>query len=124
MIEAWRYHPMAGINRQVTKMPSSRNLTRVFRVTASLLFEKGEELSSIQSLLEGFVEKRVVRQWREKWLLTNGEFGDKIINGERLPAPPIDWKAVTIERLRTVNNAGNASAIRLGSVHEEGRSQS
>ena len=96
-------------------MRGSRNLNRIFRVTATLLFEKGEELASIQALLDGFVEKRVVRQWREKWLATNGEYTERVINGERLPLPPIDWSSVKVETLKKVNDLGNASVARLQS---------
>jgi hypothetical protein len=104
-------------------MRGSRNLNRIFRVTATLLFEKGEELASIQALLEGFVEKRVVRAWREKWLATNGEYSERIINGERLPLPPIDWSAVKIETLKEVNELGNASVARLQSEARAAKSQ-
>lgn len=105
-------------------MRGSRNLNRIFRTTASLLFEKGEDLSAIQSLLDGFVEKRVVRQWHQKWLATNGEYTERIINSERLPLPPIDWDAVRIETLREVNDTGNASVARLESEGKTRQSQS
>jgi hypothetical protein len=91
----------------------SRNLNRILRVTATLLFERGERLESIYELLSGFVEPRLIRHWHGKWKQAMGEFPERTINSERLPLPPISWDLINLETLQAVNKAGNSSRDRL-----------
>lgn len=73
-----------------------------------MLFEKGTELKDVYAILQDFVEPRVIRAWHESWKATHGTYSDFYIQGQRLPLPPIDWDAVTLETLQQVNERGLA----------------
>jgi hypothetical protein len=79
----------------------ARNLSRVFKLTANLLFEKGEDVQNVCRLLEGFVERRQIQAWYEKYCSTNGVPTTINLkkNKRRVPMPPIDWQAVKLEDL-------------------------
>jgi hypothetical protein len=83
----------------------SQNLNRILRVTATLLFEKGEPLQNICKLLDGYAEPRLVRLWKMKWCQANGKFPERTISNARLPMPPIDWDSVTLDTLQSVADA-------------------
>lgn len=84
----------------------SQNLNRILRLTANLLFEKGQSASEVSNLLSGFVEPRQVRKWMERYQEVNGFPAGKIGSDPRIPVPPIDWNAVKIESLKQINEAG------------------
>ena len=77
------------------------NLNRILRITAKLLFEKGEDVPSVANLLQGFVTPTMVRDWHERYCEVNGL--QQSVNSKRscrrLPMPPIDFQAVQIQRL-------------------------
>jgi hypothetical protein len=93
----------------------SSGLNRIFRVTATLLFEKGESMSNIARLMEGFVEPRLIRVWHEKWSQVSANPSKHTVNGERLPVPPIDWDAIKLQDLKAINETGNRLAGRVES---------
>jgi hypothetical protein len=82
-----------------TKGASSLN--RILRITAKLLFEKGEDVPSVANLLQGFVTPTMVRDWHERYCEVNGL--QQSVNSKRscrrLPMPPIDFQAVQIQKL-------------------------
>ena len=82
-----------------TKGASSLN--RILRVTAKLLFEKGEDVPAVANLLQGFVTPTMVRDWYERHCEVNGI--PTAVNSKRscrrLPMPPIDFQAVQIQKL-------------------------
>jgi hypothetical protein len=71
------------------------------RVTANLLFEKGEDPKDVARLVQGFVAPTMVYTWYDKYCEVNGL--SKNINRKsgkrRMPMPPIDWDAVKIKTL-------------------------
>lgn len=77
------------------------NLNRILRVTAKLLFEKGEDVPAVANLLQGFVTPAMVRDWYERYCEVNGLEGS--VNSKkqykRMPMPPIDFQAVEIKKL-------------------------
>lgn len=77
------------------------NLNRILRITAKLLFEKGEDVSSVANLLQGFVTPSMVRDWYERYCSVNGleTSVNSRKNCRRLPMPPIDFQAVQIKKL-------------------------
>lgn len=79
----------------------SRNLSRVFKLCANLLFEKGEDVQNVCRLLEGFVERRQVQSWYEKYCSINGisTNENKKKNKRRVPVPPIDWQGIELKEL-------------------------
>jgi hypothetical protein len=82
-----------------TKGASSLN--RILRVTAKLLFEKGEDVTSVVNLLQGFVTPTMVRDWYERHCEVNGlpTSSNSKRSCRRLPMPPIDFQAVTLQKL-------------------------
>jgi len=83
--------------------------TRLFRLLANLLFEKGENAADVTRTLEGFVEPRVVRNWYTKYQQLNG-YPNRFSNPQRfrLPVPPIDWDAITIETISNIQQKAAA----------------
>lgn len=77
------------------------SLNRILRITAKLLFEKGEDAPSVSKLLEGFVAPGMVRDWYERYCEVNGL--ERSINSrreyKRMPMPPIDFQAIEIKKL-------------------------
>jgi len=82
------------------------NLNRILRLTANLLFERGEDVPSVAKLLEGFVAPAMVRGWYERYCEVNGL--EKPVNSKRrykrMPMPPIDFESVTIARLQAMTD--------------------
>jgi hypothetical protein len=80
------------------------SLNRILRITAQLLFEKGEDVAAVQNLMQGFVNPGMVRDWYERYCQTNGLRGS--VNSKkthrRMPMPPINFQAIEIERLETM----------------------
>ncbi len=77
------------------------NLNRILRITAKLLFEKGEDVPSVANLLQGFVTPAMVRDWYERYCSVNGiELSTNSKRAvRRMPMPPIDFQAIQIEKL-------------------------
>jgi protein involved in sex pheromone biosynthesis len=84
---------------------ASTSLNRILRVTANLLFEKGESVQAISNLMQGFVDRRMIQDWYEKYCQVNGLATD--VNSEykkltrKIPVAPIDFKAVTLDNLKS-----------------------
>lgn len=80
----------------------STNLNRILRVTAHLLFEKGQGVSEVYGLMQSFVERSMLEKWYRSYYESNGLPSD--INQakprRRMPMPPIDWNAISVEGLR------------------------
>ena len=74
------------------------NLNRILRITAKLLFEKGEDVPAVANLLQGFVNPGMVH---ERYCEVNGLPGS--VNSKktyrRMPMPPIDFQAIEIKKL-------------------------
>lgn len=79
----------------------SRNLNRILKLTANLLFEKGEDPQNVYRLLEGFVARRQVHTWYEKYCSINGVPTTQNLKSHkrRVPMPPIDWEGVKLDEL-------------------------
>jgi hypothetical protein len=77
----------------------STNLNRILKVTAHLLFEKGQSVSDIFNLMQGFVDRKMLEQWYRAYCAVHGKPTD--INRDycshRLPLPPIDWDGVNVD---------------------------
>lgn len=80
---------------------AATSLNRILRVTASLLFEKGEDVPTVSKFLEGFVSPKMVRDWHDRYCEVNGL--EKTANSKRsyrrMPMPPIDFKAIELKAL-------------------------
>jgi hypothetical protein len=79
----------------------STNLNRILRVTAHLLFEKGQDVGEVYGLMQGFVDRHMLQKWYEAYCSHNGLPNDvnRKKNKFRLPMPPISWEEVTLEAL-------------------------
>lgn len=79
----------------------STNLNRILKVTAHLLFEKGQNVSDVFSLMQGFVDRPMLERWFRAYCAVHGKPSDtnRDYCSHRLPMPPIDWGAVRIEEL-------------------------
>jgi hypothetical protein len=77
------------------------NLNRILRITAQLLFEKGEDVPAVANLLQGFVNPRMVRSWYERYCEVHGlpKSANSRKNHRRMPMPPIDFNAIKIQEL-------------------------
>jgi hypothetical protein len=81
------------------------SLNKLLRLLANLLFEKGASAPEVARTLSGHVEPRVVRSWHEKYQQLHGfESRSKTPGRIRLPVPPIDWDAVTIETIANIQS--------------------
>lgn len=80
---------------------ASTNLNRILRLTAGLLFEKGEDPKNVAKLLNGFVTASMVRKWYEQHCRTSGiPFSTNLrTHKRRMPMPPINWNSVEIKTL-------------------------
>jgi hypothetical protein len=76
-------------------------LNRILRITAKLLFEKGEDVPAVANLLQGFVNPGMVRDWYERYCEVNGLPGSTNSKKacRRMPMPPIDFQAIEIQKL-------------------------
>jgi hypothetical protein len=89
---------------------AATSLNRILRVTASLLFEKGEDVPTVAGFLEGFVSPKMVRDWHDRYCEVNGI--EKTANSKRsyrrMPMPPIDFNAIKLEELEKLAAPPNA----------------
>lgn len=86
-------------------MPANAaNLNKILRLTANLLFEKGETPKDVYRLMSAFVEKTKVDTWHRNFMAMNGyQNRQKDRAGHwRLPLPPINWDAITVESLQNL----------------------
>jgi hypothetical protein len=85
----------------------STNLNRILRVTAHLLFEKGQGVSEVHGLMQNFVERPMLANWYQSYCENNGLPTDinRPHSKARLPMPPIDWDAITIPDLEAKTQA-------------------
>ena len=76
-------------------------MNRILRITAKLLFEKGEDAPAVANLLQGFVTPGMVRDWYERYCEVNGLPGsaNSKKSYRRMPMPPIDFQAIEIQKL-------------------------
>lgn len=78
------------------------SLNRILRVTANLLFERGEDVQAIANLMQGFVDRRMIQSWYEKYCEINGVPTSINQSGRakrKIPVAPIDFDQVTLEEL-------------------------
>ena len=82
------------------------SLNRILRITANLLFEKGEDVPTVTKLLDGFVTPSMVRDWYDRYCEVNGL--EKAVNSKRryrrMPMPPIDFKSIEISDLEKLTD--------------------
>lgn len=80
---------------------ASTQLNRILRVTANLLFEKGESVQAIANLMQGFVDRRMIQSWYEKYCEINAlpteVNSDNKGRTKRIPVAPINFKVVTLD---------------------------
>jgi hypothetical protein len=76
----------------------STNLNRILKVTAHLLFERGQSVEEIYGLMQGFVQREMLQKWYSAYCSQNGIPSDTNQKRykRRMPMPPIDWAAITI----------------------------
>jgi hypothetical protein len=75
------------------------NLNRILKITAHLLFEKGQSVSDVFGLMQGFVDRAMLERWFRAYCALHGNVSDAGEGRHRLPMPPIDWDAVTVDQL-------------------------
>lgn len=82
---------------------AATSLNRILRVTANLLFERGEDVQAIANFMQGFVDRRMVQSWYEKYCEINGISTDANSTNKgmtrKIPAAPIDFEKVTLDNL-------------------------
>lgn len=82
---------------------AATSLNRILRVTANLLFERGEDVQAIANLMQGFVDRRMIQSWYEKYCEVNGLSTEENSANKgmtrRIPVAPIDFEKVTLEDL-------------------------
>lgn len=82
---------------------AATSLNRILRVTANLLFERGEDVQAIANLMQGFVDRRMIQSWYEKYCEINGlstqENSAHKGMTRKIPVAPIDFEKVTLEDL-------------------------
>lgn len=82
---------------------AATSLNRILRVTANLLFERGEDVQAIANFMQGFVDRRMVQSWYEKYCEINGISTDTNSTNKgmtrKIPAAPIDFEKVTLDNL-------------------------
>jgi len=80
---------------------ASTSLNRILRVCVNLLFEKGESVQAISNLMQGFVDRRMIQEWYEKYCEINGiateENSDNRHLTRKIPVAPIDFEKVTLD---------------------------
>jgi hypothetical protein len=84
---------------------ASTSLNRILRVTVNLLFEKGESVQAIANFMQGFVDRRMIQEWYERYCEINGlatsENSDNKNMNRRIPVAPIDFEKVTLDELES-----------------------
>jgi hypothetical protein len=76
-------------------------LTKILKLLADILFERGEKVSDVHRLMQDFVDRRLIGMWHERYQQLHG-FPDKDNRpacAPRLALPPIDFKAITVDEL-------------------------
>lgn len=68
------------------------------------MFEKGEDVSAVAGLLQGFVAPAMVRGWHERYCSMHGVSGAEISKNKikRMPMPPIDFSKIKVEDLEAL----------------------
>lgn len=80
---------------------AATTLNRILRVTANLLFEKGEDPTDVARFLGEFADRRTVNSWYQTFCQTNGiPSHGSTRRLRRLPMPPIDFEKISIESLQ------------------------
>lgn len=79
----------------------STNLNRILKVTAHLLFERGQNVGEVYNLMQGFVDRNMLDRWFRAYCALHGKPSDtnRDYYHHRLPMPPIDWDSVNVEEL-------------------------
>jgi hypothetical protein len=82
---------------------AATSLNRILRVTVNLLFERGEDVQAVANFMQGFVDRRMIQTWYEKYCEINGVGTDKNSTNKgltrKMPVAPIDFEKVTLEDL-------------------------
>lgn len=80
------------------------SLNRILRITANLLFEKGQQPSDVAGLMAGFVTPAMIRTWHQRFQETHGlQTADTSPRQvRRLPMPPIDFRAIELEAMESL----------------------
>jgi hypothetical protein len=80
---------------------AATSLNRILRVTTNLLFEKGESVQAVANLMQGFVDRRMIQEWYEKYCQVNGFSTDVNSSNKKMtrkiPVSPIDFEKVTLD---------------------------
>lgn len=86
----------------------STNLNRILKVTAHLLFEKGQSVGEVHGLMQSFVDHAMLQKWYVAYCQNNGVPTDtnQKTYKRRMPMPPIDWEAITIDKLEERTESG------------------
>lgn len=86
----------------------SSNLNRILKVTAHLLFEKGQGVSEVHGLMQSFVERNMLQKWYVAYCANNGIPTDTNQREykRRMPMPPINWEAISIDKLEERTESG------------------
>lgn len=89
----------------------STNLNRILKVTAHLLFEKGQNVGEVHNLMQGFVDRPMLQKWHESYCssLAIPFDSNRPEYKSRIPLPPIDWDGVQIEDLEEKTESAQAS---------------
>lgn len=68
------------------------------------MFEKGEDVSAVAGLLQGFVAPAMVRKWYERHCALHGISGAQVAKKKlkRMPMPPIDFSGIRLEDLEAL----------------------
>ena len=92
---------------------AATSLNRILRVTANLLFERGEDVQAIASFMQGFVDRRMIQSWYEKYCEINGVATSSNSQNKgltrRIPAAPINFEAVTLDDLEDKKESNSFS---------------
>lgn len=82
---------------------AATSLNRILRVTANLLFERGEDVQAIANFMQGFVDRRMIQAWYEKYCEINGLSTEENSTNKgltrKIPVAPIDFEKVTLDEL-------------------------
>jgi len=82
---------------------AATSLNRILRVTANLLFERGEDVQAIANLMQGFVDRRMIQSWYEKYCEINGvptSINQSGREKRKIPVAPIDFEKVRLSDLQ------------------------
>jgi len=76
-------------------------LTKILKLLADILFERGEKPSDVHRLMQDFADRRLIGMWHEKYQQLHGfpDRDNRPASAPRLALPPIDFKVITIQEL-------------------------